>query len=103
MAAERYHPLVAVDLRRACSQYDAIAINLGNRFRTNVKLKIQNIVDRPESFGRMGGEFRGAIVDRFPFVIIFSMENDTPTIFGVRHAASDRTTWFDRKMPQENG
>lgn len=99
MAAERYHPLVAVDLRRASSQYDAIAIDLGNRFRTNVKLKIQKIVEHPESFGRIGGEFRGAIIDRFPYVIVFILDENITTIFGIRHAASDQTTWFDRRMP----
>lgn len=61
MTAESYHPLVALDLRRACQHDDAIAVSLGNRFRANVKLKIQTIIERPESFGRIGGEFRGAI------------------------------------------
>jgi len=99
MATERYHPLVSIALHRACSHYDAIAIRLGNRFRTKVKLRIRRIVERPESFGRIGGEFRGAIIDGFPYVIVFTIDKNIPTIFGIRHAASDRTTWFDRKMP----
>ena len=58
MGTERYHPLVAVDLRDACQHYDSIAPALGNRFRTNFQLKIQTIIERPESFGGIGGDFR---------------------------------------------
>jgi hypothetical protein len=58
MGTERYHPLVAVDLRDACQHYDAIAPTLANRLRTNVQLKIQAIVEQPESFGRIGRDFR---------------------------------------------
>ncbi len=103
MATERYHPLVTVDLRDACQHYDSIAPVLGKRFRTNVQLKIHSIVERPESFGRVGGDFRGALVDRFPYVVVFAVEQGVPCIYGVRHAASDRTTWFDRTMPETDG
>lgn len=96
MRSERYHPLVAIDLRSACQHYDAIAPSLGNRFRQNVQLKIQAITERPESFGKIGGDFRGALINRFPYVVVFAVENGVPHIYGIRHAASDRTTWFDR-------
>gem|GEM_PF-2584703 len=66
MATERYHPLFASDLAAACSYYDSIADMLGNRFRGNVRSMIHAVVERPESFGRIGGEFRGALVHRPP-------------------------------------
>ena len=96
MAIERYHPLFATDLADACSHYDTIEITLGDRFRTNVRSAIQKVVDRLESFGRIGGDFRGALVDRFPYVIVFTVEGDIPSIFGLRHAATDRSNWFTR-------
>lgn len=102
MAAERYHPLFATDLADACSHFDSIASTLGNRFRTNVRSAIRNVVDRPHSFGRIGGDFRGAMVDRFPYVVIFTVDDNIPSIFGLRHATSDRSDWFDRTMPSVN-
>lgn len=102
MAAERYHPLFATDLADACSHFDSIASTLGNRFRANVRSAIRNVVDRPHSFGRIGGDFRGAMVDRFPYVVIFTVDDNIPPIFGLRHAASDRSDWFDRTMPSVN-
>lgn len=103
MRADRYHPLVVVDLRDACQYYDAIAQTLGNRFRTNVQLKIQAIVERPESSGQIGGNFQGALIDRFPYVVVFTIEDGAINIYGVRHASTDRQTWFERTMPEASG
>lgn len=103
MATERYHPLFAADLSIACSYYDSIADTLGNRFRVNVRSVIQAAIERPESFGRIGGEFRGALVDRFPYVVVFTFDDGIPSIFGLRHAASDRSDWFSRTMPATSG
>ncbi|TWU01026.1 hypothetical protein Pla52n_43970 [Stieleria varia] len=103
MATERYHPLFAVDLATACAYYDSIARTLGNRFRANVRSIIQSTIERPESFGRIGGEFRGALVDWFPYVVVFTVDDDLPSIFGLRHAASDRSDWFGRTMPAASG
>lgn len=103
MVAERYHPLFASDLAAACSYYDSMAEMLGSRFRRNVRSIIQDVVERPESFGRIGGEFRGALVHRFPYVVVFTNDDGVPTIFGLRHAASDRRDWFSRKLPLPSG
>ena len=46
----------------------------------------------------IGGDFRGALVHRFPYVIVFTNDCGIPTIFGLRHAASDRRDWFSRTM-----
>ena len=103
MATERYHPLFASDLAAACSYYDSIAETLGNRFRENVRSIIQAVVERPESIGRIGGDFRGALIHRFPYVVVFTNDGGIPTIFGLRHAASDRRDWFGRTMPLVSG
>jgi hypothetical protein len=103
MVTERYHPLFAVDLANACSYYDAITDALGDRFRANVRLAIQTVAERPESYGRIGGEFRGALVNRFPYVVVFTIDGGITTIFGLRHAASGRSDWFSRTMTEQSG
>ena len=103
MATERYHPFFAADLANACSHFDSISHSLGNRFRVNIRSIIQAVVERPHSFGRIGDDFRGALVDRFPYVVVFTVDDGIPSIFGLRHAASDRRDWFDRTMPSASG
>jgi hypothetical protein len=103
MATERYHPLFVVDLANACAYYDSIADALGDHFRSNVRLAIQSVAERAETHGRIGGEFRGALVNRFPYVVVFTCDRGIPTIFGLRHAASDRRDWFSRTLPEQSG
>ena len=58
MAVERYHPLFPNDIISACEYYDTLDAELGERFRDSVRRTIESVLERPESFGRVGGEFR---------------------------------------------
>ena len=92
----RYHPLVADDLATAVTSYDDISIALGNRFRAAVRDRIEAVTDRPESFGRIREECRAAMLDQFPYVVVFELQNQAVEILGVFHAASDQGKWFER-------
>ena len=70
----RYHPLVADDLAAAVAYYDAISVDLGNRFRASIRNRIETITDRPGSFGRIYEQLRAAMIDRFPYVVLFEHE-----------------------------
>jgi hypothetical protein len=60
--------------------------------------RIDTISERPESFGRIHDQLRAAMVDRFPYVILFECEKETVSLFGIFHAASDRGAWFERSV-----
>ena len=94
----RYHPLVAQDLADAVAYYDGVSDDLGNRFRESVRDRIATITDRPDSFGRIWDHYRAALLDRFPYVIVYEQEKETVSILGIYHAASDRETWFERSV-----
>ena len=94
----RYHPLVADDLAAAVTHYDDFSVDLANRFRASVRDRIETIKDRPDSFARIHDQLRAAMVDRFPYVILFEHESETVTILGIFHAASDRAGWFERSL-----
>ena len=94
----RYHPFIADDLAAAVAYYDDISVDLGNRFRTSVRNRIETITERPDSFGRIHEHLRAAMLDRFPYVVLFEYANDTVVILGMFHAASDRERWFERSL-----
>ena len=94
----RNHPLVADDLRIAASFWDDISIELGNRFRASIRDRLRTISDRPESFARIHEEMRAAMIDRFPYVILFEDRADFIAILGIFHAASDQPGWFSRSL-----
>ena len=94
----RYHPSVADDLSAATAYYDEISADLGNRFRASVRARLRDVAERPESFGRLQNEMRTAILDRFPYVMIFENRDKHIAILGVFHVASDQKGWFDRSL-----
>lgn len=100
MAVERFHPLFADDLRAACEYYDSISTDLGMRFCNQVHARLLDTNPRPESFGRICGDYRGAMVSGFPYVIDFTVDQKGLAFFGIRHAASDQGGWFSRSMPE---
>ena len=94
----RYHPRVADDLAAAVAYYDEISVSLGNRFRGSVRERFGIVTERPESFGRIHGEIRAAMVNRFPYVVLFECDGEAVNITGVFHATSDRGKWFERQI-----
>jgi plasmid stabilization system protein ParE len=94
----RYHPLVADDLAEAVGYYDDISVDLGNRFRASLRSRLETITERPDSFGRIHQEMRAAMLDRFPYVVLFEHMRGAILILGLFHAASDRERWFEREL-----
>ena len=92
----RYHPFVASDLAAAVAHYDNISVELGNRFRSSVRDRIRVITERPDSYGCIHEQLRAAMVEHFPYVVLFELLDDAVTILGIFHAASDRGRWFER-------
>ena len=94
----RFHPLVANDLSSATEYYDAISGELGNRFRVSVRNRLHAVSARPKSFATIHDQMRAALVDRFPYVLIFEDHSDSVAILGIFHAASDQEGWFTRSF-----
>ena len=93
----RYHPQFVSDLSLATTYYDSISTQLGNRFRELVRHKLDRILEEPELYGRIREDVRAAMVDRFPYVILYEVRNDFVLMLGIHHAASDRSGWFERE------
>jgi hypothetical protein len=85
-------------LADAVAHYDKVSVELGNRFRLVVRDRIATITDRPDSYGRFQEQYRAAMLDKFPYVIVFEQDKGTVSILGVFHVASDRGNWFERSV-----
>jgi hypothetical protein len=94
----RFHPLVADDLLSGVGYYDNISVELGNRFRTSVRSRLEVISARPESFAIIHDKMRASMIDRFPYVILYEIHDEMIAILGVFHAASDQKGWFERSL-----
>lgn len=92
--SRRYHPTFVADLSAAVSYYDTISPDLGNRFRDSVRHKLGLISESPEVYAKIHNAVRAARTNRFPYVLLFQVHDEVVAILGIKHAASDRGTWF---------
>lgn len=95
---ERYGESFPDDVASALRHYDGISVDLGNRFRASLDNVIDAILARPTSFGYAHQPFRAAMLDTFPYVVLFVVTDTTILFTGVVHSASNPDEWFDRPV-----
>jgi len=94
----RYHPLVADDISAAIDWYEGRSLGLGERFRSAVDARFDDIVAVPEMFPRAfdDSDFRFARVPKFPYLVFFRVRAEIVSVLGVFHSASDPAKWRRR-------
>ena len=94
----RFHPSVVPDLSDAIGWYDERSVGLGDRFRAAVDARFDDILEAPELFPRAFDDldFRFVRVLRFPYLVLYHIQEDTVFILGVFHSASDPAKWRRR-------
>jgi len=65
----RFHRDIPEDLEQAIRYYQAVSVELANRFRIKVNRRLDEIAERPESFAVDMAPVRFAKVHRFPYII----------------------------------
>ncbi|WP_153555994.1 hypothetical protein [Roseimaritima sediminicola] len=95
---ERFDPDFAIDVIEATAHYDKISIDLGNRFRAALREALVSVRKRPESFGYTRRPSRGAMLAKFPYVIVFRATDSTLFFGGCFHSSSDPERWRHRMV-----
>ena len=98
---KRLHKLFPADLAAATGYYDDISVDLGNKFRDGVRLMLAEITARPESFGFVRKPLRTAMINGFPYLILFKTETTVVWVAGIYHASSDPERWAERKFANQ--
>ncbi len=93
---KRFHRLFPDDVSTATSYYDKISVNLGNRFRDRVRDKLRSVSERPQSYAYIRRPLRGAMVEGFPYLLIFQLIDSEVYFAGLYHASSNPDRWLDR-------
>ena len=90
-----FHPLVAQDLQEAFLWYEEQATGLGQRFYAEVDIRFDHIEEKPDRFAHAFGEpdYRFAMLNKFPYLIIFRTHEGNIEILGVFHSASSPEKW----------
>lgn len=92
-----FHPEAEVEFNKAIDYYEGIEPGLGLDFVIEVHLAIQRSVAFPKAWPVIDGEIRRALVRRFPFGILYSVDNDGIYIVAVMHLHRMPEYWKHRK------
>ncbi len=91
-------PEVEADLKDAYNWYEERRDGLGDEFLGCVDACIQAIRRNPEMHPVIYGDYRRALVRRFPFSVFYEYLGGTLTVYSVFHNSLDPARW-QRRLP----
>jgi plasmid stabilization system protein ParE len=97
----RFHAAIPDDLIKAFDYYDEVSLRLADRFRKGVDQRLNDIAKNPEVFPFDISPIRFAKIDRFPYLIIFTLASNLIYILAIVHGASDSSKWRDRTSERD--
>ena len=85
------------DIAEARRWYDAKRAGLGREFRQAVRVVASLLKEHPDSFPRVHGEIRRALVTRFPYAIYYQrLDADALEVIACLHTRRRPEPWRDR-------
>ena len=87
---------VREDIDSAYAWYEDQQTGLGETFLSAVAEVVGKIEEHPRRFGRVRGEVRAGLVQRFPYVVYFRPEESRTVVIAVLHGRRDPQVWMKR-------
>lgn len=76
-----FHPEAEKEYIEAYMWYEEKSEGLGTRFESMVEKKLERIQDNPEIFGYTKGLYREALVDVFPYTIVYKVDKRRRAVY----------------------
>lgn len=90
-------PAAFAELREAAEFYEESRKGLGKEFLKDVETALDSIARRPKLWRKLRGRFRRCLVHRFPYGIIYAVEDDTVYVAAVMHLRREPGYWDRRR------
>ncbi|MCF2496142.1 type II toxin-antitoxin system RelE/ParE family toxin [Dyadobacter chenhuakuii] len=93
-------PLAKQDIQDAAIWYNEQQADLGKRFLRFVRSKVKRISENPQLYPARYSDVRTAVLDVFPFMIHFQVNEKERTILiiAVLHTSLNPENWSRRKQ-----
>jgi plasmid stabilization system protein ParE len=92
----RFLNLAEQELADAVIWYDQQASGLGRDFLDELDRAIRRVAAFPLSFPEIEPELRRCLLTRFPYGVIYGLEQDTILVVAVAHLHRQPRYWADR-------
>jgi plasmid stabilization system protein ParE len=91
-----FHPEAEEEFLAAIDYYEDREVGLGYDFSAEVFAAIQNIVNYPDGWPVIEEDIRRCLVNRFPFSVLYSIEQSGIFILAVMHLRRHPDYWRHR-------
>jgi len=82
------------EIREAAAFYEERVSGLGTDFLDEVDAAIERILEFPEAWGPLGGNYRRCHLRRFPFSVIYSIQSESEiVVVSVFHQSREPRSW----------
>ena len=81
------------ELDDAVTFYETELAGLGRLFKEEIKSSVSRIKEHPEAWSIEKGDVRKALLHRFPYKILYSIEKDHIVILAVAHQHRKPNYW----------
>ena len=93
-----FHPDAENELNQSIDYYEALMPNLGWEFAEEVYNTIQRILQFPNAWQTMDGDIRRCLTNRFPYGVIYYVNNDAVVILAVMQLKQKPEYWKKRRI-----
>jgi plasmid stabilization system protein ParE len=92
-----FRPEAEVELMEAASWYEERGKGLGADFLRSLDAAVAAIERNPHAYPIVFGKVRRSVLRRFPYIIIYRVENDEILILACIHGRRDPKRWQERQ------
>ena len=92
----RFLPQAEHDLSDAVDYYEMCQSGLGTEFLIEIRQTIARILDYPDGWTKVSANARRCLTNRFPYEIIYTIEDDSVLILTVANQHRHPDFWKNR-------
>ena len=96
MKLVRFHPSAFAELEAAASSYEGQRLGLGALFLAEARKSQERIAELPSAARKVRGSIRRRRIQKFPYVIHYSVEADEIVVIAVAHRRRRPEYWANR-------
>lgn len=86
-----------LELEDAIHYYELEYSGLGTRFKEEVRMAALRIAEYPEAWSIERGEIRKCLLHKFPYKLLYSIEEDHLFVIAVAHQHRKPDYWVERE------
>ena len=90
--------LASLEIDDGHEYYNLQQEKLGDSFKNDVQLDIDNIAVSPKLYPLIKTDIRRCVLHRFPYTIFYTIEDDTILILSVAHQRREPYYWIDDSL-----